>query len=302
MYRFKRILVNLNMNEHDTGLIQKAYKIAEMANSEKLYFQYVEEKLDVPAELVKEYPQLIESVADFARDKIKDTIQIVNSSLLNPEPLVLVNEGSALDEILKQVRINGIDLVISGVSSHLPESRELATKLARKAPCSVLVVPQGVELDFSNPGVALDFSEHSKDAYDQGLAFAKAGKAVKMEMIHVYEIPTGFHKTGRSYVEFAEIMKNNAKKNFQQLASDFETGNLEIIENYLIESKTAEAIRKHVNENKISFLAVGAKGRSAGAALMLGSVSEKLIESLNIPVLAVKKKGSGLNILNVIFN
>ena len=71
---------------------------------------------------------------------------------------------------------------------------------------------------------------------------------------------------------------------------------------FTLNAKPVEAISKFVKDNGITFLSVGARGRGAGAAVMLGSVSERLIENLDVPILAVKKKGTGLNILNAIFN
>jgi len=46
---------------------------------------------------------------------------------------------------------------------------------------------------------------------------------------------------------------------------------------------------------------VGARGRTAAVALVLGSVTERLIASTEIPLIAVKKKGTGLSLLDVLF-
>ena len=72
MCRYKRILVNLNMDDNDDKLIKYASQISEMAKSEKVYFLYTEKRMDIPDELIKEYPQLTESAGDFAREKIKE--------------------------------------------------------------------------------------------------------------------------------------------------------------------------------------------------------------------------------------
>lgn len=301
MYRYKRILVNLNLDGGDANLIKHASTISHLANSEKLYFLYTEKKFDLPKEVIKAYPQLNESAADFAREKITELIDQNYNNENKSEIITLVEEGQSLDAVLKQVRINGIDLVLTSVDADQSESRDFAPKLARKAPCSVLVIPKNSEFSLINPAVAIDFSEHSRDAFDAALAFVKASGIEKINMLHVYQVPTGYHKTGKSYDEFSEIMQGHAANNFSEFKSDFNLKNIQILEQYLLNTKPQDAIKNAVEKNKITFLALGARGRGAGAAVMLGSVSEKLIETLNIPVLAVKKKGSGMNILNALF-
>jgi nucleotide-binding universal stress UspA family protein len=47
-------------------------------------------------------------------------------------------------------------------------------------------------------------------------------------------------------------------------------------------------------------IVIGAKGRSLSALVLLGSVTEKLIETTPAPVLAVKKKGAGMGFLEAL--
>lgn len=47
-------------------------------------------------------------------------------------------------------------------------------------------------------------------------------------------------------------------------------------------------------------IVIGAKGRSLAASVLLGSVNEKLIETTHVPILAVKKKGSGMGFLEAL--
>ncbi|MBN2439428.1 MAG: universal stress protein, partial [Deltaproteobacteria bacterium] len=45
---------------------------------------------------------------------------------------------------------------------------------------------------------------------------------------------------------------------------------------------------------------IGARGRKAGAGVLLGSVTEHLIETTTVPLMAVKKKGTGMSILDAL--
>ena len=97
-------------------------------------------------------------------------------------------------------------------------------------------------------------------------------------------------------------MKHHAQQNFSDFIKHFELEKIQYEELYYRNSKIVTALHEAIAQNNISFLAVGARGRSAGSSVMLGSVTEQLIKNINIPLLAVKKKGTGLNILDAILS
>jgi nucleotide-binding universal stress UspA family protein len=51
-----------------------------------------------------------------------------------------------------------------------------------------------------------------------------------------------------------------------------------------------------------NLLVVGARGRSKTMAILLGAVTERLIEICNVPILTVKKKGQGMSFLEALFD
>ena len=91
-------------------------------------------------------------------------------------------------------------------------SGTLSTKLARKLPCSILFVPEGANPWYKKILVPIDFSENSKDAMDVAVAFGVANAMKEISCLHIYSVPNGYYKTGKSFEEFAEIMKGNAEK------------------------------------------------------------------------------------------
>ena len=63
-----------------------------------------------------------------------------------------------------------------------------------------------------------------------------------------------------------------------------------------------KGILAFADETDTSLIVVGARGRSGDiAAILLGSVTEGLIRNTTRPLLAVKKKGQGLNILEALY-
>jgi nucleotide-binding universal stress UspA family protein len=69
---------------------------------------------------------------------------------------------------------------------------------------------------------------------------------------------------------------------------------------FKLEKKEYKGIEEVIEEHEIYLLVIGARGRRAGAGVMLGSVTEHLIRTTTIPLLAVKRKGTGMSLLEAL--
>ncbi|MHC4780921.1 MAG: universal stress protein, partial [Planctomycetota bacterium] len=68
------------------------------------------------------------------------------------------------------------------------------------------------------------------------------------------------------------------------------------------DNDVSSAVINAVKDHDINLIIIGARGRTAVASLVLGSVTEKLIRNSYMPVLAVKKKGENLGLLQAMFH
>lgn len=298
MYRYKRILVNLDFGDQDITLIRYAAMITRMAKSEEIYFLHVTDNLEIPEAVRREYPVLLQPPDEFAQEKMEKMILQHFDGHGETEFTYEVLAGRPLDELLRQIRQNHIDLVIVDGQSL---QGGLAEKLARKAPCSVLTIPPGASARVNEVLVAVDFSEHSAAAVDVAVAFAAAARVPRLHTVHVYRVPAGYHKAGISYQAFAAIMHENAEENFKQFISPLNLKGLEVEPHFVLNDNTANAIQDTLAADRFDLLVLGARGRGAGATVLLGSVTERLIQTTKVPLLAVKKKGEGLSLLEALF-
>jgi nucleotide-binding universal stress UspA family protein len=69
---------------------------------------------------------------------------------------------------------------------------------------------------------------------------------------------------------------------------------------FKLEKKPSKAIEEMIKKRNVDLLIIGARGRRAGAGVLLGSVTGHQIQTTTIPILAVKKKGTGMSILEAI--
>jgi len=300
MYRYKRLLVGLSLGKQDGSSIRYAAMISKLAKSEKITFLHVASTPDIPEDLRKEFPDL----AGPADDSVRQEMEAIVSKHFDGHPDTqleyAVAEGSPLIELLRRAKENDIDLIVMRKRREPTASGTLFEKLARKATCSVLFVPEGSKAWFTEILVPVDFSENSMDAMEVAVALALAAELKEVHCLHVYNVPLGYYKTGKSHEEFAEIMKGHAEKNLQEFIKKVDLKGLTLTPIFKLEKKEYKGIEEVIEEHDIYLLVIGARGRRAGAGVMLGSVTEYLIRTTTIPLLAVKRKGTGMSLLEAL--
>lgn len=300
MYRYKRLLVGLSLNNQDGTSIQYAAMISRLAKSERVVFAHVASSLDIPEDLRKEYPELVRPVDEFAKDEMQKLVHDHWDGHPGAQLEFEVDEGSPLIELLRRAKQKEIDLLIMRKRREPLESGSLFEKIARKAPCSVLFIPEGAAPTFKNILVPVDFSENSVDAMDVAVAFASAAGIGEIHCLHVYYVPIGYYKTGKSFEQFAEIMKGHAISHYEDFIKKIDLKGCYVTPFFKLEKDAAKAIEEVTREHEVDLLIMGAKGRRAGAGVLLDSVTEHEIRTTTIPIVAVKKKGEGMGLLEAL--
>lgn len=302
MRRYKNILLGLELAGQDEAIIRYAGMISHMAHTEKIYFLHVAAALDLLGEIYTQYPELRDPPDRMIREHLEDTVRENFRGFSETETFCEVSEGKILDELLRAIRMKDIDLVIMGRGTPEDARGRLAKRIARKAPCPVLIIPEKSEARLNKVLVATDFSEYSAPAMEAGIAFASAAGIPEILCLHVYQVPLGYFKTGKNREEFAGIMLNNARENFQRFIRQFDLKGLNVREEYLLESDVAKAIREAAAREAIDLIIVGSRGKSASAVVLLGSVTENLVASSPIPLLDAKPKGAGIGLIDALLN
>jgi nucleotide-binding universal stress UspA family protein len=120
--------------------------------------------------------------------------------------------------------------------------------------------------------------------------------------LHLYEVPHGYSKTGKTYEEFSEIMKENAKNDFRKFVSKHNHPELEC-EMILNDGKNAgNLILEFATKIEADMILLGSRGRTTSAAVLLGSTAEKLIHvNKYLPMLIFKKKGETMGFFDALF-
>lgn len=301
MKSFEKVMIGLDLSQMDVILVQKLLLIRDLIGLKKLYVIHISKDLALPEEIRTKFPDLVAPVDETIKSEIKNLMQELDpQGLLDYE--MIVEEGNPLPTFLRWAKIKDVDLIVAGRKTNLRGSGSLSKSLAQKAPCSVLFLTERHALShIKRVLVPLDFSEHSKLIFD----FAeRICKDLDSEIVglHIYEVPHGYYKTGKTYEEFAEIMLGHAENDFKKFVKKYLEKSFEC--HFILDDErhAGELIIDSAKEHGTDLIIMGSKGRTASASILLGSVAEKLVQANNeIPMLILKKKGENMGFFEALF-
>jgi len=302
MKYFSKAMIGLDLTEMDDILINKTASLVKFLGIEKCYFVHVSKNLEIPKEILDQYPDLMapsdESIEAMILQKLKD--------LHFPEEVeveAFVEEGShPLDTFLRWAKLKDADVIIMGRKETLKGNGTLVEGVAKKAPCSILLLQERRAIKLPKKILMLtDFSTHNHMFYEFGERISEDLHA-ELIPLHVYEVPHGYSKTGKTFEEFSEIMKENAQKDFKKFASKHEKSDLECVMMLNEGENIGTQIMDYAQEIDADLILLGSRGRTTSAAILIGSTAEKFIRANKIlPMLIFKKKGETMGFFDALF-
>ncbi|MEL7361089.1 MAG: universal stress protein [Bacteroidota bacterium] len=293
MYRYKSLLVILHDDTQDDRLIDHAAMVAHLARAGRVQFLHV--MPEIPA-LSDRHPDVSPFLHEASAARHAALARRVAAAHFagpwHTTVHVDVTDGPPLAEVQRVAQEGAFDLLLVGQS-------ELAEHLTRRAPCSVLVVPDGAPAHVERVVVPVDFSAHAAEAVDVALAFAQASGIEAVHLLHTHVAPTAY--SARSDAR-AEVTREEAHRwAAQRFAAFLDRLDLRglVVETHLVETASvAEATLAEIDALGADLVVVGTRGRSPSAAIQLGRVAEAVLKGAHVPVLAVKHRSTATNLLD----
>ena len=298
MLPYKKVIAALNLTQLDKNVVVYSGLLSKLSDCKEIKFLYTNRKINYPLLQDKAGLGSEESVDHFAirvmRDEVSTDYMGAKATKVKYEAL----EGDPLEMILKTAVSDKTDLIIVGRKRNALDTRRLPVKLARKAPCPVVMVPENADPSLSRIMVPVDFSNCSERALQMAVELAVANGLKRIYGVHVFYLPLGYSKSGKTGIEYAKMMKTDAKNQFEDFITQVDMLGLEIQMQYVISRRPAKAIRKAVRKKGCDLIVAGARGN--GGLGLLGSVTESLMLTAKCPLIAVKRKGTGLEMLKTL--
>lgn len=302
----KNLLVALDHTEMDGELVRLSAFIANTAGSKSVSFFHVVRFLNIPDQVLKEFPHLIDNALSDRKKEIEATVKDNFESKRVVQTEVVIERGQPTKNILKWSEKNDIDVIIIGRKKKHKGSGILSQRLARRASCSILIVPEeSVHITkLKKLLVPIDFSRHSTLAVEQAINTAvNSSLDVSITCLNVYHVPIGYHYSGKSYEEFGETMKANAEKDYKRFIRKIDTKGIKVEALFVLDrhEKPVQVIYDSALKVHADGIIIGARGKTAPAAFLLGSISERLIQlDTKIPLLVVRPKGENAGIMEAL--
>ena len=255
----------------------RAVRAVSVIPREPLYDATAEVLQRLDADVAKRRKRLDAALAEVAAHGVKKQLEVSTEVFL---------EGRPYEVILDQAKAAGATLVVLGVADkgHL-QRRLVGSTLSRVVgygEMDVLLVPDGLEFGDGPVLASTDGSKHGAKAVDLAAALAKdTGR--DLLIVGVANNPEGFDGEPMSQLG-ADILTENARKCVDDAAEslDLPSGKIRTLvragEPYIEITKIAE-------EESAGFIVMGTHGRTGLNRLLMGSTTERVLETASCPVL-----------------
>lgn len=285
------VVVGLELGPNDKNLIAYVKQFNLYNRAEKIDFLHILTESEVPQTVLADFPEVETDIdKNYLEAIIRETS---DAKIFGAELGHHTVKGDVLRQVLKRSDSAEVNIIILGHKRKSDARHILFKKLARKVNCDTLIVPDGCKPKFKHLLVATDFSAQSEIALKKALHFA-ASSGAAITCLNIYEVPKGYYKTGKSFIEFAEIMKNNAKAEWEKFITNIDPAAVKLEVQFVLseDQDKAQLVVEQARQRNADLIVAGSKGHSNLGSFILGSVAESLVESsTEIPVWLSKEKG-----------
>ncbi len=283
MMPFKRPLIALSLSEPDGELLR--YAAVALAPSE------------TPIRVV----HIIGPDADGTKLRLDALLDAMRGEVASHAPnlaervQIEVRQDARIDGLLRTAAEHEHDLIMLGHRRGRSGRRSLARRLAMMAPSSVWLVPEGSPATLKSIVVPTDFSAHSADALEVATGIASAHGIDHCTALHVR-----FDPSLSEYPEHAEDFRHHEEEDFTHFFSGVDTHGVRVEPVFEDSARPPIAILRAAASAGADLIVMNTRGRSAAAAVLLGSVTSDVMAATHLPVLAVKHYGRRMSLRDVL--
>ena len=292
--QLQTILVATDLSPTSNAALRVAAELA-VTHHSRLIIAHVIERPDTHASGIFDYSVETGIMAD-ADAALREAVSHLPGEFTTALVDVRLLHGRALPELLRLAGQSRVDLLVTGTHGRAGLDQivlgSIAEKLARKAPCPVLVVrPDFHDAHFSRPLVAVDFSDDAARAVRRGLELCQRFGLRKLALLHVYEVPTRYLKEGVTPQEASERVREQVEQTAREWLEKFSGQHDGITLELTLQAGTpATAIPEFAVANETDLIMMGTRGRTAAARMLMGAVSEKVLRSARVSLWAERSE------------
>jgi nucleotide-binding universal stress UspA family protein len=296
MRRFPTLLVGLSLGPDDPALLAHVAALAPQLGVDRVRILHV-----VPGARDAALPPDVEA-------EIDEALQLAVDSLAHLHATAGVVVGGVAMRLLQEAVEWDVDLIClgRGAPGRSPALGTSAGAIVRKAPCSVLVVPRDQEVQLGRVIVPVDFSTSARQALDVAVGIATGEGNGAVLALHAHELPLGWQKGGMSAEEWRARAEEEAADSWQEFSTGLDPAAevgfrlLHDPVSHLATAPHGRVLCSAIESEGPGLVVTSSRGRTPGAALLLGSVAARLVNSVPSPCLVLKNKGETMGVLQAL--
>lgn len=235
--------------------------------------------------------------ADASRDRVATLVEAIAADAPDDVPVSTdVVAGSPADTILRVATERDVDVVVLGTQSRSGVSRWLLGSVTdavlRRADRPVLVVPADPPTQptsYDRILLPTDGSEQAELAAPQAHALASEYDAT-LDVVSVVDVQAeaGPFDAGGVSEDFVERLEADGAARVDSMLDRVRSLDADIhVETAVLRGRPHERLAEYVAEQDVDAIVMGAHGRSGFERGVYGSVTERVLRSVAVPVLII---------------
>ncbi|MEZ4886904.1 MAG: universal stress protein [Chitinophagales bacterium] len=278
-----KILVPTDFSNCAEAATDVALQIAQLQNGEVHFYH----RIDIPHnwnQLTADEKALFSETKSNIK-QVHDTLEELEKQAKRKYPSVRIvttfSHGHLINTVTQYVDAFDIDLMVvgshgaSGINEWLIGSN--TQKIVRLAHCPVLTIKKTIEkIDFSHIAFAANYDSNLKPAFRQLIEFAHLFGA----HIHLLNVNTP------SFYEEPQYAINESMEEFKQMCK----GKVKCSIDHFEDLNAVMGIKHFAEEHNIKMVAMATHGRKNLARAIMGSMTETVVNHLEIPVWTINLK------------
>ena len=281
------ILVPTDGSDTALNATEAAVALAERFDA-RLHAVNVLELGYLPPRFEDEVPEALEYYGGNAVEAVEE---LASDSGVEVTTDVVATDGPIHETIVEYAGENGIDCIVMGTHGRTGLGQRVlgsvTERTLRLSPVPVFAVHEGDDLaaDFEDILVPTDGSKGARAAADHAIELATATDAA-LHVVYVVDARSIGYDVGSANI--LKALEAAGQQAVDDVVERADAAGVRSVQASVLTGTAARSLTDYATDRGVDCIVMGTHGRTGVNRLLLGSVTERVVEMAGVPVLGVK--------------